>query len=423
MGDALSARATQLETAEQQANDADAARQARLRRERPAPGGPPAPGTRSGDPPPGGPDPTTEWDRMLAGYSLQRAAIAWLDGRQLRGVEAEVNQELLRRRIAAGGRSPSGFLLPSELPVDRNQAAHGRSLVGPQEQRNITTASFPGLVQTVTRGPLIDLLRDALVLRALGVNVLTGLTGNLELVKKATTTQAYWVTEGNAPTKSGATTLPFTLAPRTVGAWTDWTRKTMMMINESVEMMMREDIAFSIAAEIDRAGIDGSGSGAEPLGLIGNPDIPVIPVGTDGGVPTLEHIVALEATVETNLKGTQASLGWLTSPRGKGRLRITPVVAGQLPNVWGQIEPSYVTTAVPTDLTKGTGTGLTAIIYGQWRDFILAFWSGVDILVDPITLGTAGGVRIVGLQDCDMGLRREESFGMILDVDPIDIGA
>ena len=36
---------------------------------------------------------------------------------------------------------------------------------------------------------------------------------------------------------------------------------------------------------------------------------------------------------------------------------------------------------------------------------ILAFWSGMDVLVDPYTGGPAGTIRIVVLQDCDFEFR------------------
>ena len=76
---------------------------------------------------------------------------------------------------------------------------------------------------------------------------------------------------------------------------------------------------------------------------------------------------------------------------------------------------ALVSNQVPSNLTKGTGTGLSAIIFGNWRDLIVGQWSGLDLLIDPFTGGTAGTVRIIVHQDVDIALRHPESFSAMLD--------
>jgi hypothetical protein len=43
-------------------------------------------------------------------------------------------------------------------------------------------------------------------------------------------------------------------------------------------------------------------------------------------------------------------------------------------------------------------------------------WGGVDVLVDPYSLSTAGSVRVVCLLDTDIKFRNTESLAKIVDM-------
>ncbi len=77
--------------------------------------------------------------------------------------------------------------------------------------------------------------------------------------------------------------------------------------------------------------------------------------------------------------------------------------------------PAHVTNQVASDLTRGTGTGLSAIFFGNWSDLLIGHWGTLDILVDPYTGGTAGTVRVIALQDVDVAVRQPASFSVMLD--------
>jgi hypothetical protein len=75
-----------------------------------------------------------------------------------------------------------------------------------------------------------------------------------------------------------------------------------------------------------------------------------------------------------------------------------------------------VSNQVPSDLDKGTSTGVcSAILFGNWADLIIGEWGGLDILVDPFTQGAAGTVRVIAHQDVDIQLRRVASFSAMQD--------
>jgi hypothetical protein len=48
--------------------------------------------------------------------------------------------------------------------------------------------------------------------------------------------------------------------------------------------------------------------------------------------------------------------------------------------------------------------------FGNFSDLIIAYFSGLDLMVDPYTGSTSGTVRVVALQDVDVAARHGESF-------------
>ncbi|RMG32383.1 MAG: phage major capsid protein, partial [Gammaproteobacteria bacterium] len=74
-----------------------------------------------------------------------------------------------------------------------------------------------------------------------------------------------------------------------------------------------------------------------------------------------------------------------------------------------------VSNQVPDDLTKGAGTNLSAILFGNWSDLVIGQWSGLDIQVDPYSLSSSGGIRVTAFSDLDIAVRHPESFAAITD--------
>jgi len=77
-----------------------------------------------------------------------------------------------------------------------------------------------------------------------------------------------------------------------------------------------------------------------------------------------------------------------------------------------------ITNNVPSNLTKGTGTGLSPVFYGNWSDLLIGVWSELDILVNPYeaTAYAKGNVQIRAMMTLDLAVRHPESFAAIKDV-------
>ena len=319
-----------------------------------------------------------------------------------------------------------GYTVPVDImqgPVS-NDMVQARALVQRLMQRDMSvgTANAGGnLVATdLLAASFIDLLRNRMVLAGLGATVLDGLTGNVAIPSQTAGASTYWVAEATAVTESQAVFGQVVMTPKTVGMFTDYSRKTLLQTTPAIEALVRADLASGIAVEIDRVGLAGSGSGAEPTGIINTGGIGAVAGGTNGAAPTYANMVALEEAVAI-ANADVGAMSYVTNAKMRAQLKLTQVFASTngVPVWQGNEVNGYraaVTNGMPSTLTKGSASGIcSAIAFGNFSDLLMGFWSGLDLILDPYALATAGGRRIVALQDCDVKVRRAASFAAMLD--------
>lgn len=70
---------------------------------------------------------------------------------------------------------------------------------------------------------------------------------------------------------------------------------------------------------------------------------------------------------------------------------------------------------IPSNLEKGTGEDLTALIFGDFSTVMIGLWRAIDLVVDPHTLGLSGGIRLTAMLDCDIQFRNAESLAKVMD--------
>lgn len=346
----------------------------------------------------------------LRNYSLMRAIRLRSAGRPVDGLEAEVSQELAQR----SGKSPQGFLVPWGLPVRADRST--------REQRAFDATAGAGAIPTMLAGTMIELLRNRVLVQRLGAQILNDIVGELDIPKQTAGGTAYWLGEYGEPTESEQAIGQAQLRVKTVGAYTDITRRLMSQSSIDAEMLIRNDLIRTLAIEIDRAALNGSGENNQPLGLLQNENLAVVEIGDDGGALTWQKVVDLESAVAL-ANADQGSLAYITSTGGRGAMKSIERFAGTGKTLWHDDNtvngyPAHATNQLPIDLAKGEGTDLSPLIFGDWSSIIIGFWSGLDVLVDPYSKSKSGGVRVVALQDTDITFRHDESFAAILDFDP-----
>jgi HK97 family phage major capsid protein len=307
-------------------------------------------------------------------------------------------------------RQAQGIMIPYDV-------LHG------QRDLTVTTAAEGGntVATSLLASSFIDLLRSKMVVSGLGTQMLMGLTDFVAIPRQSSGASAFWVAEGVAPTESQQAFDQVTLAPKTLGAFTDFSRRLLLQSSIDVESFVKRDLASVIALEVDRAAIHGTGTAPQPRGIVATSGIGSVAGGTNGAAPTYANIVALETAVAVS-NADIGSLAYLTNTRVRGLLKRTFVntTGGETP-VFTQdgMMNGYraaVTNQVSNTLTKGTSVGnCSAIIFGNFSDLIIGMWGGLDLTVDPYTFSTSGTIRIVAMQDVDVAVRNAASFAAMLD--------
>lgn len=341
----------------------------------------------------------------LKGFSIVRAIQALSTGNWK---EAGLEMEASRAVAKMLGRDPQGVYIPYD--------ALKRDL-------NVTTATAGGntVATDLMADNFIDLLRNAMIVNQLGARNLTGLVGNIAIPRQTSGASSYWVAESGAPTESQQAFDQVTLTPKTVGAFTDISRKLLLQSSMDVEAFVRRDLATVLALAIDLAAINGSGSGNEPRGILNTSGIGSVAGGTDGAAPNWGHIIELESDVSV-ANADVGNLGYLTNAKVRGKLKSTSKVSGQNGFIWEAGDMplngyrAAVSNQVPSNLTKGTSNGVcSGIIFGNWADLIIGMWGALDLTTDIYTGSTSGTVRVVALQDVDIAVRHAESFAAMKD--------
>lgn len=301
-----------------------------------------------------------------------------------------------------------------------------RTALTARAQRDLVVGTSTAGGHTVSTdlltGSFIDLLRNAMALNQMGVRMLTDLNGNIAIPRQTGGATAYWVAESGSPTESQQAFDQVTMTPKTVGAFTDISRRLLLQSSMDVESFVRGDLATTLGLAIDLAGINGSGSSNQPRGVLNTSGIGSVVGGTNGAAPDWADIVNLETAVAID-NAAIGNLGYLTNAAVRGKLKLTERFAGTngMP-VWADGNTplngygAVASNQVPSNLTKGTADSIcSAIIFGNWADLLIGMWGGLDLMVDPYTGSTSGTVRIVALQDVDIAVRHPESFAAMVD--------
>lgn len=281
------------------------------------------------------------------------------------------------------------------------------------------TAGGNTVATNLLSGNFIDMLRHKMALTGLGAQFLTGLVGQIAIPRQTSGATAYWVAENGAPTESQQAFDQVTMTPKTLGAFTDISRKLLLQSSIDVEGFVRNDLATVVALAIDLAGINGSGASNQPTGILNTAGIGSVAGGTNGLIPTWANIVDLESAIAV-ANADVGNMGYLTNAKVRGKLKQVSKVSGQNGFVYdGDMVNGYrtgISNQVPSNLTKGSASGIcSAILFGNFADLIIGQWGSLDLMVDPYTGSTAGTVRVVALQDVDVAVRHAESFAAMKD--------
>ncbi|MBA2717522.1 MAG: phage major capsid protein [Propionibacteriales bacterium] len=321
------------------------------------------------------------------------------------GLAKEMSAEMERR----SGRKAEGIYWNTNQ-VEQRVVTPGLPVAGPGS--NIIGTDF--------RSDLfIDRLRAATRVRQLGATVLSGLTGNVSIPRLKADVPIAWVAD-NSPLIVGDPAFDsVTLSPRHAGVITEWSRSMSLQSSPDIEAIARNSMAKMLGQVLDSASIHGTGTNNMPTGILATPGIGSVAVGANGGPLTYNLIADLVGGV-SDLNADDGSMAFLTNSKVRRALSKLVETTGAplgLPVLFQNGTVAYSNLVASTGV-KGTGTGLSALIYGNWSDLLIGMWSELDILVNPYesVAYSKENVSIRAMMTVDIAVRHPESFAAITDI-------
>lgn len=315
--------------------------------------------------------------RNMENFSLLKAINDIANNRQL----DERSQEVVNEGISEMRKSGLSYSGQIVLPVT--------------EARADVQATVEGAGQEVVAEDKLNILeplRASLVMTQAGATYMTGLVGNVS-IPVYSGSNVGWAGEIEAAKDGAGTFSEVTLSPKRITAFLDVSKQFLLQDSASAEALLRADIVRAIANKLEATILgDKDGSATQPKGLFY--DV------ADYYDISYESIVELVAYLEQ--QNVTGDIKFILSPLMKALLKTTKKDEGSGLFVMedGEIDGLPV-------LSTSACMGLAI---GNWADYVIAQWGGIDLTIDPYSQATNGKVRLVVNAYFDAKPRREEAF-------------
>ena len=328
------------------------------------------------------------------------------------GYEQEIGQEAILRETDGQRKNTlhGGYYVPDIVLANR-------TMTGKTNVDGHITGNGAALVSSdLLLDEFVTPLEARLVLSKLGVKFLDGLVGDI-FVPKSSGVSAYWISteHGNAQ-KVNPTFSQLPGTPHTCGAYVDITRKLAVQTSPRVQAFIGDLILRAVARGLEVAAIAGSGTDGAPTGLVNTSGVTTVAGITPGSV-TRDNILDFEAAIEDANADTDR-LAWLMPSKVKAALKKIAELSTQTAdettviNVGtkhlyedGKVDeyPAFMSNVAPAK----------KLILGDWSEMLVCRWGqGIELMADPYSLSTSGGIRLVTFLDADVIVRQPEAFAV-----------
>lgn len=276
---------------------------------------------------------------------------------------------------------------------------------------------------------MVDVFLPNMVLGKLPVMRMNNLRGNLSFPQAQTLPSAGWNTENGTATEKTPKLAKVNLSPKRLAAYIQISNQLQIQSEENIQAYCNRFLIQAQAIEYEKAALKGGGSN-EPSGILSSTsnytrifagDAANNAVNAQGSRLVWADWVKLV----TSTKGVNAPDGqaYLTSPAMLGRAQVTP---RQSAGVEGNFIlrdynsgingfPAYGTTNLPDTFVKGSSSALSAVIFGDYSNLLLASWGGMEVGIDPYTNMKEGMTNLVLGAYLDCGILNPAAFSAIID--------
>jgi len=330
-----------------------------------------------------------EVERVNGSFSLSRAVAAVANGRNLEGAEAEWASEASKEARSQGLQMAGQIAIPSialrEGAADNFQAGSGDG---------------SGFVPTVVPAA-IEALRAPTVLEGLGTTVIRNATGNLQFPRVSAKAVGAAKTEVEADGGSGMEMDDVSLTPQRVAANTKYSKQLILQGGAEVDALIANELAAAMNAYVDDYAFDA---------IMASTDVDV--VNTADLILTQAVANEMEAAVLA-AGGNLAGAAYVMSPRAYEFSKTLAQVANVnavwengLFNMYRGVATPYLVNST-LDAAAGGSTVGGNMIYGNFQQGgILAYFGGIDILIDQYSNASTAQIALHVNRFFDFGIRQ-----------------
>lgn len=330
-------------------------------------------------------------NKDLLRYSISRAIAYQMDPRNANCLEAEISQEYKKQT----GYKSDGIVIPHKV-MDFKRVVNTTATTG---------GEFIGTDHL--GGEFIDTLKNTMVTQQLGVKILSGRKGNIEIPKLSTGNTFGWAaTENAAVGASSPVTTKVTMSPKRGGFYVDISKQAIIQSDPSIDQILTEDGRMMLGLGLDAGYFHGSGSGGQFSGLAALTNVgsfsgtsldwkkvltfpKTLKIANAGNLGEMKF--AFNANVEAELMGRSKESGYPQYIIGEdGKL------AGRSYVESNQINDNYM-------------------FFGAFGQSYIALWDALDVTVDALTLAREFEVRITFNQLADCAFRYPGAFVVVDD--------
>lgn len=337
-------------------------------------------------------------------FSLRRAIANMVEGNQQNDAEASVIDMATNHHNMSGAQMADkrGIIVP--VNVEKRAAF------------TAATEAATGVIIDEEQQEMLLPLQSSLVLSRAGARFMTGLQGNIYW-PEFSGANVFWEAE-NAQAKDGAGSFSKgeLFKPLRLTAYVDISKQLLVQENASVEAYIRQAIAVAISQKIEQTAF------SDKTGVANTPDGMFAELSEDvKGEMTWANIVAMETNADTQ-NALFGNLSYILHPAlvGKAKTKVkdssgaggfifTGNGDGQL-NGYKALRTNNLPKALRGTTEPEKAGDEYGIVFGNWSDYFVGQWGGIELLVDPYTQALKGTVRLITNSYWNMGFIRKESF-------------
>lgn len=265
---------------------------------------------------------------------------------------------------------------------------------------------------------LIDRLRASSTVNRAGARTLELSSDVTKIARLLSDPSAGWRNENAAIAESDPTFEAVTFTPRSLAVLVKVSRE---LLDDSVniESALMGAFAGSMAVEIDRVALAGTGTAPEPRGIRNTTNVNSVSMGANG-LALANYDKLIDAIFENQLDNAQAPTAAIMHPRTQTALAKLKDTTNQPLAAPPMIEglPFLSTTGISITDTQGTSTNASRLYVGNFADLFIGVRSELRVEVLRERFGEFHQYGFIAHLRADVQLAHPESFAQVIGIIP-----